>query len=180
MADTFISLGYAAGRTLAAILFQPGLVNAWNFTSGAYDAAVNNAAHRLALTEGLAGAYSSADLSAVSHVPTVSPLAVAVYDVTGTPYVVAGPTIAYWTGTAFVSQTGDAYAAANGVPAALLSTNVDTIPLSTLLTEVLSAADGKVGVTNNGDGTYTLAFKKRDGTTTAATRTYNPTTGART
>lgn len=65
-------------------------------------------------------------------------------------------------------------------PSELLAATVDTVALSTLLTNVQAFAAGLVGVTDNGDGTYALTFKKQDGTTTAFTRTYNPATGTRT
>lgn len=63
---------------------------------------------------------------------------------------------------------------------AILAGTVDTVALSTLLQNLQAAAKGTVGVVDNLDGTYTLTFKKVDGTTTAFTKTYNPSTGTRT
>jgi hypothetical protein len=69
-------------------------------------------------------------------------------------------------------------AAANG--AATLAATADGIAVSTILARLNALARGLVSVTNNGNGTYTLVFKLQDGTTTAFTLIYNPTTGART
>lgn len=70
---------------------------------------------------------------------------------------------------------------ASAVAAAVMaSTAADGVALSTLLTNINAAGKGNVAVTNNGDGTYTLAFKRENGTTTAFTKTFNPTTGTRT
>ena len=64
--------------------------------------------------------------------------------------------------------------------AALLASIVDGSAVSQLLTDLKAAAHGNVAVTNNGDGTYLLSFKKADGSTEAFNKTFNPTTGVRT
>jgi hypothetical protein len=65
------------------------------------------------------------------------------------------------------------------IAAAQLATTVDGVALSTVLTNINAAVKGVVGVTDNGDDTFTLSFKKEDGTTPAFTRTFNPSTGVR-
>jgi hypothetical protein len=77
-------------------------------------------------------------------------------------------------------------AAVNAVPTAAanatatLAATADGVATSTILARLNALARGLASVTNNGNGTYTLAFKLQDGTSTAFTVTYNPTTGART
>lgn len=58
-----------------------------------------------------------------------------------------------------------------------MSTIIDTIPLDTLLTEVLALTSGNV--TSTGLGPYNLSFKKRDGVTEAFAKTYDAGTGER-
>jgi hypothetical protein len=57
---------------------------------------------------------------------------------------------------------------------------IDTLSLTDILKQIRAGALGVAGVTNNGDGTHTIAFKAVDGTTTVVTRTFNPSTGIRT
>lgn len=77
---------------------------------------------------------------------------------------VAGTTVADWTWDLFE----------------VTLPNIDGETFDTWATNVRAATRGLVSVVDNGNGTYTLTFKKADGTTTAFSITYNPTTGART
>jgi hypothetical protein len=56
----------------------------------------------------------------------------------------------------------------------------EALTLKTVLQRLNGLAHGLVSSVDNGNGTVTLTVKAEDGTTTLFSRTYNPTTGART
>lgn len=69
-------------------------------------------------------------------------------------------------------------AAVGSVPTAVMaSTAPDGVAASTILSRLNAFAKGHRTVTNNGNGTYTIAFKAEDNTTTLFSVTFNPTTG---
>lgn len=56
---------------------------------------------------------------------------------------------------------------------------IDGVSFEKVLAAILATAAGKAAVTDNGDGTYTVVFKRQNGTTTALSVIYNPLTGER-
>lgn len=98
--------------------------------------------------------------------------------------VVGGTTLApfYWfidSGVTTASLVVAPPTASENADAVLAALAVDGQGFAAWARDVWAGAIGVTGVTLNGNGTVTIAFKARDGTTTVRTLTYNPATGAR-
>jgi hypothetical protein len=88
----------------------------------------------------------------------------------------------WWTGdpdTSYAVYEGNFLPTAAENAAAVGAITIDGTNLVQILKETRAGALGLTDVTDNGDGTYDIAFKARDGSTTVETITFNPATGVR-
>jgi hypothetical protein len=90
----------------------------------------------------------------------------------------AGVRAAVGLATANLDTQLDALPTAAEIVTAILAGTADGIAVSTVLARLNAFTRGHRSVTNNGNGTYTIAVKAEDNTTTLFSITFNPTTGA--
>jgi len=154
------------GITPVSLALRSDITNGVNVTSISGD---STAADNLeAAFDGTGYNVGAGQIVAASVAGSVGSVTGAVGSVTGAVGSVAG------------NVTVGGYASGQDPATLVLAGTVDTKTVSVILTELRAAVAGVVGVTDNGNSTYTLSFKKVDGTTESFARTYNPTTGART
>lgn len=160
-ASVLISVGTSAGQINVSAGKVPATIAAGDIAADAIDA---NAIKTDAVTEIQSGMATSSGLSTVnSNVSAVGTVAASAATSAATAATAANAAVT----------------AASGVPAALLATVVDGLSLTLVFKALVAFLRGKAPITDNGDGTRTIAFKAADGSTTALSVTYNATTGAR-
>lgn len=196
-----ISTAPATGLTLFATLERLSDGFFWNNVASEWQAAPSTANKKISLPEGT-GANAGSYAASVTGLGDAGAVRVRIHDDTdaadatigsGEVIVVGGNEVldSLNTSVATLVTATDTLETSAGTLATAVGTLtdgvtldpnqlIDGVALSTLLTELLALASGDVTPTDNGNGTYTLAFKRRDGTTNAFSITYNPTTGART